>query len=119
MLYYAGIISKGTFRRNFGTHTDSVALKDSGLNENLEKRLECWQTETDQLKSVFRELGKCKTKNLLKKNDQLAVKVARVEKEMLKRVCLEWKEIALVCRDRVFEESEQEDIDLFDIKCKE
>ncbi|XP_044170154.1 uncharacterized protein LOC122954217 isoform X3 [Acropora millepora] len=38
---------------------------------------------------------------------------------MLKRVCLEWKEIALVCRDRVFEESEQEDIDLFDIKCKE
>ena len=57
-----------------------------GLNENLEKRLECWQTETDQLKSVFRELGKCKTKNLLKKNDQLAVKVARVEKEMLKRV---------------------------------
>lgn len=57
-----------------------------GLNENLEKRLECWQTETDQLKSVFRELAKCKTKNLLKKNDQLAVKVARVEKEMLKRV---------------------------------
>lgn len=56
------------------------------LNENLEKRLEGWQTEADQLTSVFRELGKCKTKDLLKKNDQLAEKVARVEKEMLKRV---------------------------------
>jgi len=37
---------------------------------------------------------------------------------LLLKVCKEWKEIALVCRDRVFEETEQEDVDLFDLKVR-
>ena len=37
---------------------------------------------------------------------------------ILNQVCKEWKEIALVCRDRVFEENEQEDVDLFDLKVR-
>jgi len=119
VLHFAGIISSGKFLRDFGSHTDSISLEGSALKENLEKRLDSWQEETDQLTSLFRELAKCKRKDLLKENDKLATKVATVEKEFLKRVCQEWKEIALVCRDRVFEESEQEEIDLFDIKCKE
>ncbi|CAH3132742.1 unnamed protein product [Pocillopora meandrina] len=31
----------------------------------------------------------------------------------------EWKEIAFVTRNKVFKDTEQEDIDFFDIKCKE
>jgi len=56
------------------------------LKENLESRLESWQKETDHLTSVYRELAKCKRKDLLKQNGKLALKVATVEKEMLKRV---------------------------------
>ena len=56
------------------------------MKENLETRLESWQKETDHLTSVFRELGKCKRKDLLKQNAKLASEVATVEKEMLKRV---------------------------------
>ena len=32
------------------------------------------------------------------------------------QVCKEWKEIAFVTRNKVFKDTEQEDIDLFDIK---
>ena len=34
----------------------------------------------------------------------------------LPKVCGEWKEIALVVRDKVFEKDEQEEIELFDVK---
>ncbi|RMX59857.1 hypothetical protein pdam_00023024 [Pocillopora damicornis] len=34
-------------------------------------------------------------------------------------VCKEWKEIAFVTRNKVLKDTEQEDIDFFDIKCKE
>ena len=32
------------------------------------------------------------------------------------QVCREWKEIAIVTRSKVFKESEQSEIDLFDVK---
>lgn len=56
------------------------------LKENLEQRLESWQNEVDELTSIFRQLAKCKRKDLLKENDKLATKVATVEKELLKMV---------------------------------
>lgn len=37
---------------------------------------------------------------------------------MLHQVSQEWKEIAHVCQDKVFEESEQEDVDSFDCKVR-
>jgi len=64
----------------------NLLLCSIALKENLEKRLDSWQEETDQLTSLFRELAKCKRKDLLKENDKLATKVATVEKEFLKRV---------------------------------
>lgn len=62
---------------------------------------------------------KCCSKKLEEENEHLAVDVATKQLEMLKRVCKEWKEIAFVTRNKVFKDTEQEDIDLFDIKCKE
>jgi len=56
------------------------------LKENLESQIESWQKETDHLTSVYRELAKCKSKDLLKQNGKRASRVATVEKEMLRRV---------------------------------
>ena len=58
----------------------------TGLKESLEKKLESWQKEEDHLSSIFRELSKCKQKDLKKENDKLAVEVTTIEKEMLKKV---------------------------------
>ncbi|KAK3722576.1 hypothetical protein QZH41_019332 [Actinostola sp. cb2023] len=45
--------------------------------------------------------------------------VAGLQLKSFHTVFLEWKEIALVLRDKVFEEDQEEDIDIFDLKCKE
>ena len=51
----------------------------SGLKESLEKGLKSGQTEEEHLSSVFRELAKCKRKDL-KKENILVTKVATIEK---------------------------------------
>jgi len=55
------------------------------LKESLEKGLKSWHTEEEHLSSVFRELAKCKRKDL-KNENVLVTKVATIEKEMLKKV---------------------------------
>ena len=52
----------------------------TGLKESLEKKLESWQKEEDHLSSIFRELSKCKRKDLKKENDKLAAEVTTIEK---------------------------------------
>ena len=64
----------------------SVCFFLIALKESLEEHLDSWQKEVDNLIPVFRELGKCKRKDLMKEDSKLATKVATVEKAMLKRV---------------------------------
>lgn len=117
--YYADAIGRGDFVRDFGTSTEVIKLDGSGVKQDMEQRQEAWQKELEELTVLFRKLCKCRKKKLDKENEKLAVDVGTKQKEMLKRVCKEWKEIAFITRNKVFKDTEQADIDLFEIKCRE
>ncbi|XP_066025919.1 uncharacterized protein [Pocillopora verrucosa] len=78
-----------------------------------------WQGKLDELHVFFKKLCKSCKKPLFKEEDALLTSVANIQLELVKRVCREWKEIALMTCEKVFKETEQEEIDLFDVKCKE
>lgn len=85
----------------------------------MEERQIAWKKEQDDLSEIFRKLCKCRRKTLGKGDEDIVLCVAKKQLEFLTRVCREWKEIASVTRAKVFKETEQGEIDLFDIKCKE
>lgn len=114
--YFEEALSSGQFVRDFGTHKETIDLKGSAVRADMQLRERAWQKEQDELSENFKKLCKCRKKTLTKANDDLAVYVAKKQLEFLKRVCREWKEISLVLRNRVFEEHEQGEIDLFDVK---
>lgn len=107
------------FIRDFGTHTEQLELDGTDVKQDMELKQKAWGQELEEFTELFKQLCKCRSKKLEEENEHLAVDVATKQLEMLKRVCKEWKEIAFVTRNKVFKDTEQEDIDLFDIKCKE
>lgn len=118
-LHFVDALSKGKFLRDFGSHTEKIDLEGSGVKIDMESRLAVWKTELEELSDNFRKLSRSRQKTVGKESSEVVTYVARKHLEMLKRVCKEWKEIAQVTRSRIFSETEQGEIDLFDIKCKE
>lgn len=117
--YFVDALRKHKFLRDFGTHTEMIDLEGSAVKINMEDRLGAWQKELAELSDNFKMLCRSPQNTVGIESSVVVEYVAKKHLEMLTRVCREWKEIAQVTRSRVFDDTEQGEIDLFDVKCKE
>lgn len=117
--YFVDALRKHKFLRDFGTHTEMIDLEGSAVKINMEDRLGAWQKELAELSDNFKMLCRSPQNTVGIESSVVVEYVAKKHLEMLTRVCREWKEIAQVTRSRVFDDTEQGEIDLFYVKCKE
>ncbi|XP_068732762.1 uncharacterized protein [Montipora capricornis] len=76
----------------------------------MQERLKAWREEQQHLSENYASA----VRRLCRKGMRTSLRLL-----LKSRVCREWKEIAMVTRSKVFRETEQGEIDLFDVKCKE
>ncbi|XP_078384134.1 uncharacterized protein LOC144666603 [Oculina patagonica] len=112
--YFYDMLSDGSFERDYGTHQTKVTLNRSdALGQHIAAQESFWQQKEQLIDDVLTE---CDGNPL--KDDRLSTFAAEIHIELMTLMAKQWKEIALVLRDRHFDENEDSEIDIFDVQCK-
>lgn len=138
-MYVTEILECGKFSRDYGVRQETVKIEaGNDFEKFLTRRKNEWETMLKEVEDRFLELStadsladvpsepKRKRRKKSSVHPQMSVKqdpfasyAAEFQVMFFKRVCCDWRDIALTIRDRVFEEGEEQLIDMHDVKCKE
>jgi len=138
-MYVTEILECGEFSRDYGVRQETVKIeKGSDFEKFLISRKNEWEMKLKEVEDKFLELSaldnladvpsepkrkRRKTSSVrpqvFVKQDPFASYAAELQVMFFKKVCCDWRDIALTIRDRVFEEGEEQLIDMHDVKCKE
>ncbi|KAK3727925.1 hypothetical protein QZH41_016377 [Actinostola sp. cb2023] len=114
-MYFQHFLKSGNFIRDYGTTSKTILLDDTEkLKQFIEEKVQHWIRMQNEISLKYLTFSKKKRK---KQGDQsLEEYIADFQIKAFKNVFGGWKEIALTMRSRVFEDNEEEDIDIFDLK---
>ncbi|KAK3715351.1 hypothetical protein QZH41_010173, partial [Actinostola sp. cb2023] len=117
-------LKDGMHKRDYGTHQETIDLKNlPQLKEYLEKQYCYWDSKQSEIKEkfvkAFPELKHTKKQKHKQPNVLGATYAAELEKEFYTMVFVKWRDLAKTMREEIYEDNQEEEIDIYDMKAKE
>jgi len=113
--YYAQLRDSGRFLRDWGTHSETIDITNTVLlQQEIFSKLESWTSKQKEVVSKLAILQKEKHYP-----DEIQDYVADYQLHAYRTVFCNWRELATTMRHKVFDDDMEEEIDVFDLKCKE